>query len=58
MQRKEAKLAKEDDRKPRKLFESDYLMGVYDSARCGALRFKLEKDGPFLNDDDKLIMPP
>lgn len=58
MQRKEAENAKGEDRKPNKLYESDYLLGVYDKARSGALRFKLDIDGPFINDDEKEVMPP
>ena len=38
MQRREAIRAKNAGEKPRKLTESDYLLGVYDEARMGALR--------------------
>ena len=41
-----------------RLLESDYLLGVYDGHRMGALRFKLEESGPFLNDDKTLSAPP
>ena len=41
-----------------RLLESDYLLGVYDGHRMGALRFKLEGSGPFLNDDKTLSAPP
>ena len=34
------------------------LMGVYDETRMGAIRFKLDKDGPFLSDDSKTPTPP
>ena len=50
MQRKEALTAKREARKPSKLMESDYLLGVYDAARMGALRFSLEEGGAFLVD--------
>ena len=38
--------------------ESDYLLGVHDEARMGALRFKTSPDGHFLNDDQAMAAPP
>ena len=35
MKRKEAIDARKEDRKPRSLYESDYLLGVYDESRMG-----------------------
>lgn len=58
MKRREAILAREEKRKPRSLSESDYLLGVHDEARMGALRFKLEPDGPFLSSDSMMATPP
>jgi serine/threonine-protein kinase HipA len=58
MRRREAALARNEDREERKLFETDYLLGVYDGHRMGALRFKLEEDGPFLNDNKNMASPP
>ena len=58
MDRREAALAKAEKRNPEKLFESDYLLGVFDLHRMGALRFKLEEDGEFLNDDKRMSVPP
>jgi serine/threonine-protein kinase HipA len=58
MRRREAALARTDDREERKLFETDYLLGVYDDHRMGALRFKLEENGPFLNDNKNMASPP
>lgn len=58
MQRREAAKARLEERKPRKLFETDYLLGVYDGHRMGGLRFKLEPTGPFLNDDELQRIPP
>lgn len=58
MRRREAALARTENRSEQKLFETDYLLGVYDGHRMGALRFKLEKDGPFLNDNKELASPP
>ncbi len=40
------------------LVESDYLLGVHDAFRSGALRFKLAEDGPFLDEDDRSGAPP
>lgn len=58
MRRREVELARREGRKPRKLGERDYLLGVYDKARMGALRFKEEKNGQFLSDDQELATPP
>lgn len=58
MRRREAAIARNEDREERKLFETDYLLGVYDGHRMGALRFKLEEDGPFLNDNKNMASPP
>jgi len=58
MRRREAAMARLEERKEQNLFETDYLLGVYDGHRMGALRFKLEIDGPFLNDNKKLASPP
>jgi serine/threonine-protein kinase HipA len=57
MLRREAALARIEKRERQNLFETDYLLGVYDGHRMGALRFKLE-DGPFLNDNKDLASPP
>ena len=58
MDRREALIAKKEDRKIKKLFEEDYLLGVFDAHRMGALRFKTEIDGPFLSDNKGLASPP
>ena len=58
LQRKETILARKDGRKPRALAESDYLLGVYDRARLGALRFSLEERGPFLASYEGEAIPP
>lgn len=58
MQRREAAIARKEGRKPNKLFETDYLLGVYDGHRMGGLRFKTDPSGPFLNDNEKLASPP
>jgi serine/threonine-protein kinase HipA len=58
MQRREAVSARSENRKVRPLFESDYLLGVYDLYRMGALRFRLSEDGPFLHDEKDMTVPP
>ena len=58
MKRREALQAREEKRKERRLFESDYLLGVNDISRSGALRFKLNEEGPFLDDDTTFPTPP
>jgi len=58
MKRREAIIAREEDRRPNVLNEIDYLLGVHDRYRLGALRFKRTLDGNFLDDDDKLAAPP
>ena len=58
MRRREAWQAKEEGREERTLFESDFLLGVFDGHRMGGVRFKLNEDGPFLNDQKKMATPP
>lgn len=58
MNRREAVLARKENRKAKTLMESDYLLGVYDENRAGGLRFKLTDDGEFLNQDRSLAAPP
>src|SRR3990167_2997332 len=58
MRRREAQLAREEGRGEQKLVESDYLLGVHDQHRMGALRFRLSQDGPFLDDNDEYASPP
>lgn len=58
MKRREELRAKKAEEKPRKLLESDYLLGVYDEARMGGLRFKTDIDGDFLSKDKEYATPP
>jgi serine/threonine-protein kinase HipA len=57
MKRREAIIARKEDRKPRVFHEVDYLLGVHDLYRQGALRFKRDPDGEFLDNEDKLSAP-
>ncbi len=56
MRRREAQLARTGRRAERHLLESDYLLGVHDGHRMGALRFRIGER--FLDDDDDLASPP
>lgn len=58
MQRREAALARIEKRPVEKLLESDFLLGVFDGHRMGALRFKTEAEGVFLNDNKEMATPP
>ncbi len=58
MLRREAALARAENRPKNPLYETDYLLGVYDEHRMGALRFKLDPEGPFLNDNAEMSSPP
>ncbi|TQO37593.1 serine/threonine-protein kinase HipA [Arenibacter algicola] len=58
MKRRAAQLAKEKGQKAPTLYVIDYLLGVYDESRMGALRFKIERDGPFLDNNEENPTPP
>lgn len=58
MRRREAAIARIEGRREQLLFETDYLLGVYDQHRMGAIRFKEAIEGPFLNDNKAMAAPP
>ena len=58
MRRHEAAIARKEGRKENNLYETDYLLGVFDGHRMGGLRFKENENGPFLNDNKKMASPP
>src|SRR5699024_1018632 len=58
MKRRAAQEARKKKEKPTKLYEVDFLLGVYDQTRMGGLRFKTEIDGPFLDDNTNKPTPP
>lgn len=58
MNRREELRARKAQERPRKLLESDYLLGVYDEARMGGLRFKLDSDGEYMSNDKDYATPP
>lgn len=58
MRRREAVLARIEKRTQNILYESDYLLGVFDEHRSGAIRFKTDADGKFVNDNKGFAIPP
>jgi serine/threonine-protein kinase HipA len=58
MKRREAVIARQEGRRPNMLHEIDYLLGVHDIYRQGALRFKRSIGGEFPDNDNKLAAPP
>ncbi len=58
MRRREALEAVSQKKAPRLLDETDYLLGVFDAHRMGALRFKADPNANFLDDHPLLATPP
>jgi serine/threonine-protein kinase HipA len=58
MKRRAAQDARTKNVKAKTLYEIDYLLGVYDESRMGALRFKTDINGPFLDNDEHSPTPP
>lgn len=58
MKRRAVQQAKERKEKAPNLYDIDYLLGVFDETRMGALRFKTTPDGPFLDNNNKTPTPP
>lgn len=58
MKRRESALSRRENRRERTLRETDYLLGVFDGHRMGAIRFKETFDGSFLNDNKEFASPP
>ena len=58
MKRRAAQDARAKNQKAATLYEIDYLLGVFDESRMGALRFKTELEGPFLDNDAHSPTPP
>ena len=58
IERRESVRAKEEGRSRRTMMESDFLLGVHDETRMGALRFKTTENGPFLDDEPDCSAPP
>jgi serine/threonine-protein kinase HipA len=58
MQRRENVRARPEKRKPRALTEWDFLLGVHDETRLGALRFRESSNAPFIDSDTQFAAPP
>jgi len=58
IRRAERQAALDEERTPRTLGEADYLLGVCDEARQGALRFRFEADGPYQAPSGPHAVPP
>ncbi|WP_163400635.1 type II toxin-antitoxin system HipA family toxin [Flavobacterium fluviatile] len=58
MKRREAQVARENNEKPKTLYDIDFLLGVYDESRMGALRFKIKPEEDFLDNNKTASTPP
>lgn len=58
MKRRAAQEAIEKGERAKILYEIDYLLGVLDESRMGALRFKTDPNGPFLDNNSQSPTPP
>lgn len=58
MQRRENTRARREARRPRALTEWDFLLGVHDETRLGALRLRASPDQPFIDSDTPSSAPP
>lgn len=58
MRRAERRLATADGHSPRTFLEIDYLLGVHDVSRLGALRFAEKEGSPFLAESTQANIPP
>lgn len=58
LKRRAAQIAREAGQRVPTLYDIDFLLGVQDESRMGGLRFKLDPNGPFLNDGAVHPVPP
>jgi serine/threonine-protein kinase HipA len=58
MQRRENARARHEKRKPQTLTEWDFLLGVRDETRLGALRFRETPNSAFIDSDAEFAAPP
>jgi serine/threonine-protein kinase HipA len=58
MQRRENLRARQEVRTARRLTEWDYLLGVHDETRLGALRLRSLSGGEFIDSDARMAAPP
>ncbi|WP_026768679.1 type II toxin-antitoxin system HipA family toxin [Asinibacterium sp. OR53] len=57
MKRRAAQQAWEEGKPTPTLYDIDFLLGVYDESRMGALRFKKDPEGPFLDNNAEAPTP-
>jgi len=57
MMRRAAQEAREQGKNAPTLYDIDILLGVFDESRMGALRFKLDTEGPFLDNNKAYPIP-
>jgi serine/threonine-protein kinase HipA len=58
MKRRSAQNAKEEGKPAPNLYDIDFLLGVFDECRMGALRFKIDSKGSFLDNNQDTPTPP
>jgi serine/threonine-protein kinase HipA len=58
MQRRENVRARREKNRPRALTEWDFLLGVHDETRLGALRFRASSNQPFIDSHTPYAAPP
>ncbi len=58
MKRRVAQQVRKEGNTTRTLYDIDFLLGVFDESRMGALRFKLDREGTFLDNDKDYATPP
>lgn len=58
MRRKANQQALARNENPPTLYDTDFLLGILDEGRMGALRFKVDPDGPFLDNSSDMPTPP
>jgi len=58
VKRREAVDARQEQRKQKQLFATDFLLGVHDQQRMGGLRFKLDLEGEFISNENGRDAPP
>ncbi len=58
MRRAERRRAEKEGKAPRTLLKIDYLLGVNDETRLGALRFSVQQGGPFLQSPESALRIP
>lgn len=58
LERRESIRSKDEQQTRLTLMESDFLLGVNDATRMGAIRLKTNIEGAFLDDDNQYTTPP